>query len=124
MSLWKSTRRAREHHLHHRVDAELNLIPLIDIMSVMVAFLLVYSTNVEVVQNTKGVEIPNSTAAAQPNQSVVVMITKDQLFVQGEPVATMAEVRDPGALPVKARSLERVDHFHRRTATSGDGVLE
>jgi biopolymer transport protein TolR len=97
MSLWKSTRRAREHHLHHRVDAELNLIPLIDIMSVMVAFLLVYSTNVEVVQNTKGVEIPNSTAAAQPNQSVVVMITKDQLFVQGEPVATMAEVRDPGA---------------------------
>ena len=97
MSLWKSTRRARAHHLHHRVDAELNLIPLIDIMSVMVAFLLVYSTNVEVVQNTKGVEIPQSTAAAQPNQSVVVMITKDQLFVQGELVATMAEVRDPSA---------------------------
>ena len=96
MSLWKSTRRARQHHLHHREDATLNLIPLIDIMSVMVAFLLVYSANVEVVQNSKGVEIPNSTAAAQPNQSVVVMITKDQLFVQGELVASIAEVRDPG----------------------------
>ena len=96
MSLWKSTRRARQHHLHHREDAQLNLIPLIDIMSVMVAFLLVYSANVEVVQNSKGVEIPNSTAAAQPNQSVVVMITRDQLFVQGELVASIAEVRDPG----------------------------
>jgi len=96
MSLWKSTRRARQHHLHHREDATLNLIPLIDIMSVMVAFLLVYSANVEVVQNSKGVEIPNSTAAAQPNQSVVVMITRDQLFVQGELVASIAEVRDPG----------------------------
>jgi len=96
MSLWKSTRRARQHHLHHREDATLNLIPLIDIMSVMVAFLLVYSANVEVVQNSKGVEIPNSTAAAQPNQSVVVMITKDQLFVQGELVASIAEIRDPG----------------------------
>jgi len=101
MSLWKSNRRAKQHHLHHRVDAELNLIPLIDIMSVMVAFLLVYSTNVEVVQNTKGVEVPHSTAAAQPNQSVVVMITKDQLFVQGELVASMAEVRDPTAVLIE-----------------------
>ena len=55
---------------------DLNLIPLIDILSVMVAFLLVYSANVEVVQNSKGVEIPQSTADAQPKQSVVVMITQ------------------------------------------------
>jgi biopolymer transport protein ExbD len=79
-------------HLRHREDAYLNLIPLIDIMSVMVAFLLVYSTDVEVVQNSKGVEIPQSIAEQQPNQSVVVMITKDQLFVQGELVATMSEI--------------------------------
>ena len=43
----------------HREDAELNLIPLIDIMSVLVAFLLVYSAEVEVVQNSKGVEVPH-----------------------------------------------------------------
>lgn len=96
MSMLGHIRIRKQHQLHHREDAELNLIPLIDILSVMVAFLLVYSTDVEVVQNTKGVEIPQSTAKAQPNQSVVVMITKDQVFVQGEPVATMAQVRDPG----------------------------
>jgi biopolymer transport protein TolR len=94
MIRWK--RGSREHHLHQRQDAELNLIPLIDILSVMVAFLLVYSVDVEVVQNSKGVEIPQSTADALPNQSVVVMITRDQLFVQGEIVADMAEIQDPG----------------------------
>jgi biopolymer transport protein ExbD len=94
MSRWK--RGSRDHHLHHREDAELNLIPLIDILSVMVAFLLVYSTDVEVVQNSKGVEIPQSSAEALPKQSVVVMITKDQLFVQGELVASIAEIREPG----------------------------
>ena len=73
MIRWK--RGSRDHHLHQREDAELNLIPLIDILSVMVAFLLVYSVDVEVVQNSKGVEIPQSTADAMPNQSVVVMIT-------------------------------------------------
>jgi biopolymer transport protein TolR len=76
-----------------RADAELNLIPLIDIMSVMVAFLLIYSADVEVVQNTKGVEIPQSTAETQPKQSVTVMITKEHLFVQGEMVAKIADIR-------------------------------
>ncbi len=76
-----------------RSDAELNLIPLIDIMSVLVAFLLIYSTEVEVVQNTKGIEIPQSSAEVKPQQSVVVMVTKEHLFVQGEPIATIAEVQ-------------------------------
>jgi biopolymer transport protein ExbD len=83
------------------VDAELNLIPLIDILSVMVAFLLVYSTNVEVVQNAKGVEIPQSNAEVQPKQSVVVMVTKENLFVQGELVATMDQIESS-----KDRSIE------------------
>ena len=93
MSLFARARRTTQHHLRHRVDAELNLIPLIDILSVMVAFLLVYSAEVEVIQNTKGVEIPQSIAEVQPKQSVVVMITRDQLFVQGELIASIAEIR-------------------------------
>jgi len=75
-----------------RVDAELNLIPMIDVMSVLVTFLLIYTADVEVLQNTKGIEIPNSTAQTQANQSVVVTITKDHVFVQGEMVASLADV--------------------------------
>ena len=78
-----------------REDAHLNLIPMIDILSVLVAFLLVYSTEVEVIQNTKGVSIPESVTDVRPKQSVVVMITKDAVLVQGETVATIAEVTDP-----------------------------
>jgi biopolymer transport protein ExbD len=83
------------HRRRERVDAHLNLIPLIDILSVMVAFLLVYSTDVEVLQNTQGVSIPQSQTDTRPKQSVVVMITKDALLVQGETVASLAEVSDP-----------------------------
>jgi biopolymer transport protein TolR len=113
MNRWN--RGSRDHHLYHRQDAELNLIPLIDILSVMVAFLLVYSADVEVVQNSKGVEIPQSTAEALPKHSVVVMITRDQLFVQGELVASIAEIRDPATQviaplhAVLARPLVGVD---------------
>jgi biopolymer transport protein TolR len=83
------------HKRPERVDAQLNLIPLIDILSVMVAFLLVYSTDVEVLQNPQGVAIPESRTDARPKQSVVVMVTKDSLLVQGETVASLAEVSDP-----------------------------
>jgi biopolymer transport protein ExbD len=92
MSMSNRARRMLQHQMRHRADAELNLIPMIDILSVMVSFLLVYSTNVEVLQNTKAIEIPQSIAEQQPRQTVVVMLTKDELFVQGEPIATVAEI--------------------------------
>ena len=78
-----------------REDARLNLIPMIDILSVLVAFLLVYSTEVEVIQTYKGVAIPQSRTDVLPKQSVVVMVTKEAVFVQGEKVANLAEVIDP-----------------------------
>jgi biopolymer transport protein TolR len=91
-------RRMAVHHQRHQAAFELNLIPLIDILSVMVSFLLVYSTEVEVIQNSKGIEIPQSISQTAPNHSVVVMITKTDLFVQGEFIESLKDVQaDPGA---------------------------
>jgi biopolymer transport protein TolR len=94
MSTSRRAQRMAQHHLRHKADAELNLIPLIDILSTLVAFLLVYSTEVEVIQNSKGIEIPMSIAEVAPKESVVVMITKTDLFVQGERVASVQQVRE------------------------------
>jgi biopolymer transport protein ExbD len=93
MSIKNIARSTTNRNRGERAEAELNLIPLIDIMSVMVAFLLVYSADVEVVQNSKGVVVPQSVAEEQPKQSVVVMITTDQLFVQGELVASIDSIQ-------------------------------
>ncbi|HYB33931.1 MAG TPA: biopolymer transporter ExbD [Steroidobacteraceae bacterium] len=99
MSMSTRALRMAQHHVRNRADAQLNLIPLIDILSVMVAFLLVYSTEVEVIQNSKGIEIPQSIAQTAPKQSVVVMVTKDDLFVQGEFITTIKDIRaGPGPL--------------------------
>ena len=115
MSLSKRARRTTQHHLRHRVDAELNLIPMIDILSVLVAFLLVYSAEVEVIQNSESVEIPQSIVDVQPKQSVVVMITTDQLFVQGELVASVEDIR--GA---RTQLIEPLRHVLERPLLVGD----
>ncbi|HEY8052200.1 MAG: ExbD/TolR family protein [Steroidobacterales bacterium] len=103
MSMSNRARRMAAHHMRHRADAQLNLIPLIDILTVMVAFLLVYSTEVEVIQNAKGIEIPQSIAQVAPKQSVVVMITRDDLFVQGERIASVADMRTGSGLVAALR---------------------
>jgi biopolymer transport protein TolR len=98
MSLLSPARRSK----HRHEDAELNLIPLIDIMSVLVAFLLVYTNEVEIVQNSRGVEIPQSTVQTKPTQTVVVSLTKERLFVQGELVASIGDIETSGADQIEA----------------------
>ena len=105
MSMSNRARRMLQHQIRNKADAELNLIPMIDILSVMVSFLLVYSTEVEVVQNTKSIDIPQSISQQRPRQTVVVMLTRDDLFVQGERIASVAEVRasaEPIIAPLRA----------------------
>src|ERR1700681_539177 len=104
MSMSNRAQRMLQHQMRHRADAELNLIPMIDILSVMVSFLLVYSTNVEVLQNDKAIEIPQSISERQPKQTVVVMLTKAELFGRGEPIESVAEIHAAGAIlePLRA----------------------
>jgi biopolymer transport protein ExbD len=92
MKLSNRAKRMIIHQERNRAGASINLIPMIDILSVLVSFLLVYSSEVEVLQNTRAVEIPESVAEQRPRETVVVMITRDELLVQGEPVAKIADV--------------------------------
>ena len=111
-------RRMAIHHLRHKAGIELNLIPLIDILSVMVAFLLVYSTEVEIIQNSKGIEIPQSVAQTAPTHSVVVMITKTELFVQGERIGS---IHDLQAAPDTVTESLRVALQHSRPEATAAG---
>lgn len=109
MRLSNRARRMIIHQERNRAGVALNLIPMIDILSVMVSFLLVYSTEIEVLQNTKAIEIPESVAEIKPRVTVVIMVTRDELLVQGEPVAKIADIaRMNGTIiaPLKA-ALER-----------------
>ncbi|MGH8144418.1 MAG: ExbD/TolR family protein [Steroidobacteraceae bacterium] len=109
MSMSSRARRMLLHQLRNRADAQINLVPMIDILTVMVAFLLTYSTNVEVLQNTRAIQIPESISQQQPRQTVVVMLTLDELYVQGEPITTVAAIRGAGSdiiAPLRA-ALER-----------------
>jgi biopolymer transport protein ExbD len=80
-----------KHHKRSR-PASLSLVSLMDIFTILVFFLLVNQAEVAELDVPQNIKLPESMALVPPSQTVVVMVTPDQVLVQGEPVATVAEV--------------------------------
>ena len=70
----------------------MTLVPFIDMLTILVVFLLVHTSDVDVLPNTKNISIPESISDKKPRPTVVVMITKDDLLVDGRSVATLAQI--------------------------------
>src|SRR5271170_692026 len=79
--------RQRRHGANHFV-----LIPFIDMMTILVVFLLAHTAEVDILPNTKNIQIPQSLSERKPGATVVVMVTKDDVFVDGKRVGSVAEV--------------------------------
>lgn len=110
--------RQRAHHGSHMA-----LVPFIDMLTMLVVFLLLHSSDVEILPNTKNITIPESIAELKPRETVVVMVTTDEVMVNGRPVAKVSEVvanRDQLVIePLRAALKEQVDSS-LRTASQED----
>ncbi|WP_417567398.1 ExbD/TolR family protein [Marinobacter sp.] len=71
--------------------AKLNLVSLMDIFTILVFFLLLNSGSNEILK-VNDVTLPDSTAEERPKETTVVMITEDDILVDGRPVASINEV--------------------------------
>jgi len=91
----KQSRRALRMERHHKRNSRipgLNLVSLMDIFTILVFFLLVNSSDGEVLPSTRSVALPESIADQKPRQNVVVMVTDKDILVQGTRVASTADL--------------------------------
>ena len=80
--------RQRGHHVSHMA-----LVPFIDMLMMLVVFLLLHSSDVEILPNTKNITIPQSVAEIKPRETVVVMVTTEDVLVNGRLVAKISDLR-------------------------------
>jgi biopolymer transport protein ExbD len=80
------------HHKRGRLGGALNLVSLMDIFTILVFFLLVNSSDVEVLPNAKDIQLPESIAEEKAKETVVILIGDDDIIVQGTPIARVADV--------------------------------
>lgn len=85
-------KRMEKHHRRHRNKGSLNLVSLMDIFTILVFFLLVNSSEVETLPNTRDLQLPESIAEDKARETVVVLIGETDIIVQGKPVASIDQV--------------------------------
>ncbi len=89
----------------HPGDSHMALVPFIDMMTILVVFLLIHMSDSDMVPNTKNISIPQSVSQTKPRATVVVMVTKDEVLVDGRSVVSIAEVRAETSPVVQALRL-------------------
>ncbi len=96
MSSAKVKRQARKAR-RTKKDVTLNLVSLMDIFTIMVFFLMMNQSDVEVMNNDD-ITLPDSVTQAQPLNTVNLMVSGSDIIVQGRLVAS---VKDVLAMPVE-----------------------
>jgi biopolymer transport protein ExbD len=104
----KRARRMQRHHRRNRSRAGFNLVSLMDIFTILVFFLLVNSSDVQTLPDPKELELPESTAEAPARESIVVMLGRNNILVQGNVVMGINEAIDAKGefLPAVAQALK------------------
>jgi len=69
----------------------LNLVALMDVFTILVFFFLAHSSDTESVSSSNLVRLPESAVDQRPRETLVVMITKDNILLQGDQVTAVGK---------------------------------
>ncbi|EGV51046.1 ExbD/TolR family protein [Candidatus Endoriftia persephone] len=127
MKLSRRAKRMQRHHRRNRGRGAINLVSLMDIFTILVFFLLVNSSEVQILPNAKALQLPESSAEQRAEESLVVMLNRQEILLQGHPVAQLAELMEgdseliaPLAQALAARAAEQQTATTAEGAASGD----
>lgn len=72
-------------------EGELNVVSLIDIFAILVFYLLVNALVVEILPSPKALRLPESIAKEEPQQTVLILITNEDIIVDNQKVMSTAD---------------------------------
>ncbi|MCX7061637.1 MAG: biopolymer transporter ExbD [Nevskia sp.] len=71
----------------------LNLVPMIDIFTSLLIFLMLTSTTVQTLRTPKALTLPSSASAQPPNDTPVLTVSNENITLQGETVMTLQQAQ-------------------------------
>jgi len=119
MTMSRRARRMERNHKRNKQGA-LNLVSLMDIFTILVFFLLVSSSNVQQLPNSKDISLPTSIAEKAPKETLVIAITQDSIIVQGNKVSSIIDVLDDNETLIKSLEKELIFQSSKSLASSNN----
>jgi len=114
----RAARMAR-HHKRNKAEGEINLVSMIDMLTVLVFFLLVYSSqNVEILPSAKDVQLPQSMAEQEARDAVVVIISETEILMNGQSIARISDILASQELVIPALKSALENQVDRVLTTS------
>lgn len=110
-----SQRRKRE---KNSKPATLNLVSLMDIFTILVFFLMVNSSEVEVIELEANIKLPDSNAQHRPEERLLISVNADDLIVQGIKVASIEALMLQDDETISELNVALVDY--QKMKASGD----
>lgn len=108
----KVSRRAKRMQKHHRRlrAADLNLVSLMDIFTILLFFLLINQEEVQTLQTSAALKLPESITTTKPRQTYVITVTDQEILFQGEKIMAASEAMNAQteSLPALRKVLEEV----------------
>jgi biopolymer transport protein ExbD len=72
--------------------ATLSLTSMMDVFTILVFFLLVNTGQTELLQSPKELTLPESVVESKPRETVVIMVSHEEVLVQGTPAIRTADI--------------------------------
>ena len=88
----------------------LNLIPMMDVLTVLVLFLLFHSFNGEMPEQR--IELPDSVVETRPRETLAIVVNPEAVMVQGAPVVTTSELYED-RIGMVVQIKERLEELER-----------
>lgn len=85
---------------------KLNLVSLMDIFTILVFFLMLNSSDVEVLQTSADLKLPDSTSQKRPDEQTVITVTDDSIVVMGRKVADVTSLFGSGDVAIAGLAEE------------------
>ena len=108
------TKRRRARQERKGKTAGLNLVSLMDIFTILVFFLMVNSSEVEVLQTSSQIKLPDSNSEQKPKNQLMISVDAEDLVVQGRSVAKVADVFGSESLVIDGLKTELEYQASRR----------
>ena len=89
----KTSRRIARMSRNRRKVPGLNLTSMMDVFTILVFFLMFHSGTSELLQEPKSVSLPDSVVESKPRETVVIVVGRDEVTVQDEIVARVADIQ-------------------------------
>jgi biopolymer transport protein ExbD len=116
---------------HKSTNAEINVVPMVDMMTMLVIFLLnQFSSTGEVLYMQKDIKLPEARHGQMIEIAPVIAVSANQIVVTGQKVADVADLdRDSGYLNIPALEerlrdeKKRWEFIHQSDGAKFDGTV-